>query len=70
MVLSWTEVKALLTSRSREPRSSRLRMPERMPVIRRILNCCRWGLPFQSAQHLLRGDEDAKRLGEQGDGRR
>ena len=30
---------------------------------KRILNCCRWGLPFQSVQHLLGGDEDAKRWG-------
>ena len=43
-----TEVKALLTISSIELRSSRLRMPERMPVIKRILNCCRWGLPFRA----------------------
>ena len=53
-----TEVKALLTSR--ESRSSRLRMPERMPAIKRILNCCWCGLPFRARQHLLRGDEDGQ----------
>jgi hypothetical protein len=42
-------------------------MPERMPVIKRILNCCRWGLPFQSAASppgAMRTLND----GEQGDG--
>jgi len=53
------KAKALLTfSSTMISRSSWRRMPERMPVIKRILNCCRWGLPFQSVQHLLRGDED------------
>jgi hypothetical protein len=36
MALSWTEVKALLTSSSTmSSRSSRLKMPERMPAIKR-----------------------------------
>jgi hypothetical protein len=55
MVLSWTEVKALLASSSVELRSSRLRMPERMPVIKRILNCCRWRLPFRARASISSG---------------
>ena len=52
-----TEVKALLTSSSTmSSRSSRLRMPERMPVIKRILICCRWGLPFR-ARSISSGGE-------------
>jgi hypothetical protein len=55
MVLSWREVKALLTMSSMELRSSRLRMPERMPVIKRILNCCRWGLPLRARTSISSG---------------
>jgi len=68
MVLSWTDVKALLTIRSIEPRSSRPRTPERMPVMKRILNCCRWELPFRARSISSGGDKHAQRLGEQGDG--
>jgi hypothetical protein len=62
-----TEVKALLTFSSIALRSSRLRMPERMPVIKRILNCCKWGLPFR-ARSISSGAMRTLNDGEQGDG--
>jgi len=53
-----TEVKALLTVSSMESRSSRLRMPERIPAIKRSLNCCRCGLPLRApGRHILGGDD-------------
>jgi hypothetical protein len=50
-----TEVKALFTDSSVELLSNWLRMPERMPVIKRILNCCRWGLPFKARARISSG---------------
>jgi hypothetical protein len=55
MVLSWTDVKAFLTIRSMELRSSWLRTPERMPVMRTILNGCRWGLPLRAWARISSG---------------
>jgi hypothetical protein len=38
-------------------------MPERMPVIKRILNCCQVGVAVKSpGHHLLRGNEDSSRV--------
>jgi hypothetical protein len=42
-------------------------MPERMPVIKRILNCCKWGLPFR-ARSISSGAMRTLNDGEQGDG--
>ena len=55
MVLSWREVKALLTISSIALRSSRLRTPERMSVIKRILNCGRWRLPLRARASISSG---------------
>jgi len=51
-----------------ELRSSRLRMPERMPAIKKDPELLQVGIAVQSAQHLLRGDEDGSRVS--GAGRR
>jgi len=51
-----------------ELRSSRLRVPERMPAIERILNCCRWGLPFRARAGISSGAMRTLNDGEQGDG--
>jgi len=62
------KAKALPTfSSTMSSRSSWLRMPERMPVIKRILNCCRWGLPFR-ARSISSGAMRTLNDGEQGDG--
>jgi hypothetical protein len=62
------KAKALLTFSSIELRYSRLRTPERMPVIKRILNCWRWGLPFGARSISSGATSTLERLGEQGDG--
>jgi hypothetical protein len=60
----------LLTLRSRELRSRRLRTPERMPVMKTILNCCRWGLPLSARASISYGTmRTLSCLGEQGNGR-
>jgi hypothetical protein len=60
MVLSWTEVKALLTISSIELQSSRLRMPEANAGDKEDLELPQAGVAVQGpGQHLLGGDEDA-----------
>jgi hypothetical protein len=43
-------------------------MLKRLPVLKRILNCCRWGLPFSVLGSISSGAMRTINDGEQGDG--